>query len=481
MKTLRLSTRITIWSAAVVTVAILLCGTIGTLYVQRKERNELDQQLRDEAKHFLNELRSKGEDFDWATRAGEAREWIAASTPPRIVEVRNDRGRVLYRSESWPEGFRLSLASGLESISLGDSAWRMGAFHQHGITLYLGGDMEGVNDLAEELATTFLFTLPVVLAFVVFGGRLIARKALAPIRQITEVVEHITARDLGGRIPLPPAQDEIYRLGTVLNATFDRLQQSFQQATRFSADASHELKTPLTALRVSVESMLASSAYDWEIQQGLAGMLEETKRLSAITESLLLLARADAGKLQLDLQRGDLAETVRLCAGDAAILFEAEQIHMELELPPSAPAQIDRTRLSQILMNLFDNARKYNSDHGQVRISLVSNGDTWEIRVANSGPGIRREDLPRLFTRFFRGEHSSEKSGQGLGLSLSRELARAHGGDLVVVASEAGWTTFLFTLPRQTTTNGGTLSIVSADYLQPGLSTTDRTGNITAS
>lgn len=449
MKSLRLSTRITIWSAAVVTGAILLCGTIGTLCVLRKERNELDQQLHDEAKHFFSNWRAEGgERFDWAKSENEVNEWIPASTPPRIVAVVDESGRTLYRSRSWPASLTTPPATGLSSVTIGDTSWRVGAFHRNGLTLYLGGDMEEVTDLAEDLATTFLFTLPFVLAFVIFGGRLIARKALAPIKQITAVAEHITARDLGERIPLPVAHDEIHRLGTVLNATFDRLEHSFQQATRFSADASHELKTPLTALRASVEAMLASTAHDLEIQQGLAGLLEETKRLSAITESLLLLARADAGKLQLDLQPGDLAETIRLCAGDAAILLEAEQIHLDLQLPPTAPARIDRTRLSQILLNLFDNARKYNVAKGEVRIDLTETDGSWEIRVANTGPGIHEEDTERLFTRFFRGEHSSEKSGQGLGLSLSRELARAHGGELVLAASEAGWTTFLLTLPR---------------------------------
>jgi signal transduction histidine kinase len=480
MKSFRLSTRITIWSAVVVTVAILLCGTIGTLYVLRTERNELDQQLHDEAKHFFGGLRNQPGQFDWVKDAGEVSEWISASTPPRIVAVKTEHGHTLYRSKTWPADFNPTFSSGPRSVTLDNASWRVGVYHRDGIVLYLGGSLEAVNDLAEELATTFLFTLPIVLAFVVFGGRLIAQKALAPIKQITAVAEHITARDLGERIPLPEAHDEIHRLGTVLNATFDRLEKSFQQATRFSADASHELKTPLTVLRASVESMLASTTHDLEIQQGLAGLLEETQRLSAITESLLLLARADAGKLRLDLQPGDLTETIRLCAGDAAILFEAEHIRMELELPSSAPAQIDRTRFSQVLMNLFDNARKYNFENGRVRISLTGNDATWEIRVANTGPGIHRDDEPRLFTRFFRGEHSSEKSGQGLGLSLSRELARAHGGDLAVVDSEAGWTTFLFTLPR-TASPEHRDPLPALDIAHAPLSVAGRSGDLAAS
>lgn len=449
MKNFALSTRITIWSALVVTVAILLCGAIGTFYIMRAERNELDEQLADEAEHFFDGLRENGGDsFDWANNAVEVSEWIAPATPPRIVDVKNARGHTLYRSHSWPAAFTPPTKSGLSSVPLLGSSWRIAVFQKQDITLCLGGDMKEVTDLATELVTAFLFLLPAVIAFAVVGGRWIAQKALAPIRQITTVAEHITARDLGNRIPLPAARDEIHRLGSVLNETFNRLEKSFQQAIRFSADASHELKTPLTALRVSVESMLASTGHDLEIQQGLTGLLEDTKRLSAITESLLLLARADAGKLQLDLQPGDLCEIIRLCAGDATILLEEERIQIELVLPSVASALVDRTRLSQILMNLFDNARKYNFPEGRVRITLEEKGGVWEIAVSNTGSGIHPDDLPQLFTRFFRSEHSSEKSGQGLGLSLSRELARAHGGDLVLAHGEPGWTTFLLTLPK---------------------------------
>jgi signal transduction histidine kinase len=449
MRSFALETRITLWSVAVVTAAIVVCGTVALLYVLHSERNELDDDLTHEAGRFLEQWqRAGGERFDWAKGAGQVPDWVAPTAPARILEVVDGTGRVLYRSSSWPAQIPVPNWKGFGSASVGDVAWRIGVFPANGLTLHLGGDMAEVTDLAEHLAVTLLITLPFVLVLVVFGGRLIARKALAPIKQITEVAEHITARDLGQRISLPPARDEIHRLGTVLNATLDRLEQSFHQASRFSADASHELKTPLAVLRSSIESMLAASTGHPETQEGLTGLLEETRRLSAIIESLLLLARADAGKLQLDLQPGDLVEVIRLCADDAVIFFEREHLQMELELPSAAPARFDGARLSQILLNLFENARKYNREHGRVKIRLCARAGNWEIRIANTGPGIRTEDVPRLFTRFFRGEHSSEKSGQGLGLSLSRELARAHGGDLVLTPDEPDWTTFLLTLPQ---------------------------------
>ena len=424
----------------------------------RRERNELDKQLANEAAHFFEEWRGHGgERFDWAQDAGRVKDWIAASTPPRLVEVVDASGRLLFRSASLKPGLLAGLTPGFRTVEDGHSAWRVGVFVDGPITLHLGGDLTDVNDLAEELAATFLVALPFVLTVVVVGGRFIAYKALSPIQEIISFAERVTAQGLSNRLPLPPAQDELHRLTIVLNETFDRLEQAFLQATRFSADASHELKTPLTILRSSIEAMMQMPNLDPEITQNLGGLLEETKRLSSITESLLLLARADAGKLQLDLQPGDIVEVVRLCAEDAAIQFEAENIHLEVQAPESAPALLDRTRLSQILTNLFDNARKYNLRNGSVRASVVEVGEYLEVKVSNTGLGIAPNEVPLLFTRFYRAEPNPSASGQGLGLSLSRELARAHRGDLVFAGSVAGWTTFVLRLPKLSERKGGVL------------------------
>ncbi|HEY3899750.1 MAG TPA: ATP-binding protein [Chthoniobacter sp.] len=445
----RLGTRIALWSACVVAAGMLACGTAGALYVHHKERIELDEDLAAAAKQFFRDWRHYGgKTFDWSHNEKLVRTWFPTTSSAIVVEVIDRHGRVLYRSRSVDDDFLRDVRSGFRSITHRGTHWRVGVFEKDGVTLRIGGDLQEVNELAQELAMTYFVTMPIVLVCVLVGSRLIARKALSPIREIADFAEHITAQGLGQRIPVPPARDEIRRLSTVLNETFDRLEKSFHQANRFSADASHELKTPLTVLRTSVEALLRSPTLDLENQQGLSSILEDTKRLSAITESLLLLSRADAGKLKLDLQPGDLAELVALCADDAGILFEEQGIELERELPTTAAALLDRPRLSQVLMNLLDNALKYNSPKGRVRIALVAEDSTWEVRVANTGPGIPKEHVARLFTRFFRGEHSSEIPGQGLGLSLSRELARAHHGDLVLVESEPGWTRFVLILPK---------------------------------
>jgi signal transduction histidine kinase len=202
-------------------------------------------------------------------------------------------------------------------------------------------------------------------------------------------------------------------------------------------------------LRTSVEALLRSPGMEAEDQAAVADILEQTKRLATITQSLLLLSRADAGKLRLDLQSGDLREVAELCVEDAGILAEERGISISADLPPSAPARLDRTHAAQIVMNLLDNAVKYNHEGGQVRLTLRAEAGHWHLMVANTGPGIPPAVASRVFDRFFRAEHTAAVDGHGLGLSLSRELARAHGGDLALAPKEDGWTAFVLTLPSR--------------------------------
>jgi signal transduction histidine kinase len=251
---------------------------------------------------------------------------------------------------------------------------------------------------------------------------------------------------------VPAAADEIQRHARVLNATLDRLELSYQQALRFSGDASHELKTPLTVLRASIEAVLDSPTLGDSDHAAICGLLEQTHRLTNITSSLLLLARADAGRLQLDLAEHDLATLTEACAEDARIVAEQRGLHVECALPSAAPARVDPPRFAQIASNLLDNAVKYNREAGEVRVTLADDGAAWRLSVANTGPGIAPEHRARLFERFFRAEHTAEEPGHGLGLGLARELARAHGGEVALVRSEGGWTEFAFTLPKTAAT-----------------------------
>jgi signal transduction histidine kinase len=324
---------------------------------------------------------------------------------------------------------------------------RLGTFTRDGVTVRIAEDLDPIENLTTNLTTAFLVALPFVLALVFFSGRWIARTALRPIEMITQSAEQVTAQHLDRRVPVPEARDSIQRLALVLNDAFERLETSFQQAMRFSADASHELKTPLTVLRSGIEALLRSDSLKEADQQTVAGLLEQIQRISSITSGLLLLARADAGKLVLEQSAVDLREVILACADDARIVAEPRGIEIELTLPARAQVRGDQTRLMQIVGNLLDNALKYNFPGGRVRITLEKTVESWSLKVANTGPGIAREQQRHVFERFFRAEHSSSIAGHGLGLSLARELARAHSGDLTFTRADAQWTEFHLILP----------------------------------
>jgi signal transduction histidine kinase len=323
---------------------------------------------------------------------------------------------------------------------------RVAAFSDMGTGMRVAVPPDRLDQLVRALAIIFLAGLPVMLLFIVVGGRWIAKQALGPVRRIADEAEGITSKHLYRRVSVPAAEDEIRRLALVLNATLARLEMSFQQAMRFSADASHELKTPLTVLHSDIEALLASPTLCDSDRAVVADILETAKRLNAITKNLLLLARTDAGRLHLDLQPVDFAQVINDCVYDARIMAEARELTLEAELPEKAVVLGEEVRLSQIVSNLLDNAVKYNTPGGKIRVSLTPSAGSWALKISNTGLGIPPGQAPRIFERFHRGERHAEISGHGLGLSLCSELARAHGSKIELVHSGGGWTTFRFVL-----------------------------------
>jgi signal transduction histidine kinase len=268
------------------------------------------------------------------------------------------------------------------------------------------------------------------------------------VRALAGAAEGITARGLDQRMPAQHDDPEFHRLATVLNAMLDRLERSFQQAVRFSADASHELKTPLTVLQGELEQALQEMPPGSATQETLSRLLGEVQRLKAITRKLLLLSLADAGKLTLHVEPVDLSQAVEALCEDCQIL--APHLRIKKRIQPAQWVKADADLLNQVLQNLATNAIKYNQENGWVQFHLVGGGTAIQLAIANSGPGIRPEDRDKVFDRFYRGDKSRDRQvdGVGLGLSLAREIVRAHKGDLLLApAAVDNATTFLMTLP----------------------------------
>jgi two-component system, OmpR family, heavy metal sensor histidine kinase CusS len=308
---------------------------------------------------------------------------------------------------------------------------------------------EEATELVFQLARAYVAALPVAVLVAALGVWWITRKALQPLQEVAAAAEQIDAKALNQRLPQPRVEDEIGRLVQVLNHAFDRLERSFEQATRFSSDASHELKTPLTIMRGEIESALKTEVDNPQIESLLDGLLAETQRLCDIVEKLLLLSRADAGALTLTKEILDFSSICHELVEDAQILTKPKRITTEFEISPDVKVLADESYLRRMLLNLLDNSIKYNLEGGSLSISLTKSGALAVFRIANTGPGIPKEHENRVFERFYRADpsRSSDTSGSGLGLSICQEIVAAHGGQMWLEQPRSGWTAFIVALP----------------------------------
>jgi signal transduction histidine kinase len=215
-----------------------------------------------------------------------------------------------------------------------------------------------------------------------------------------------------------------------------------QRSTRYSADASHQLKSPVTVLRAGLEGLLARDDFKPEIYEELSALLHQTHRLTGVIEDLLLLARVDAGHLQLESQPVNLSQLIEEWLDDLGAVPDSLKVKIEKHLPPDLYIAGERQYTSLIVQNLLENARKYNRPDGLIRVNAQRDGNEIMLTIGNTGPPITRHAQAHVFERFHRGGTATNISGHGLGLNLARELARLHGGDLCLISSENDWTQF---------------------------------------
>jgi len=331
-----------------------------------------------------------------------------------------------------------------------DHQWRVAVMGTPYTQLVVVANIDGFNADLTALRSAFFAALPFALLLVGGGAWFLAGRALRPVHVLTQAAERVTARGLDQRITTPGNVREFERLVTVFNEMLDRLEKGFHQANRFSADASHELKTPLALLQAELEQALASTPSGSPQQQLCTSLLDEVQRLKTITQKLLLLALADSGRLELHREPTDLTQLLANVIEDATAF--APHLAIEHAIPIRVSVLADAVLLEQALQNLTNNAIKYNRAEGLIRLTLRLEADSAIVAVGNTGPGISTDNRPHVFERFFRGDRSRARhaaTGVGLGLSLSREIIRAHGGDLALSPprAEGDWTEFVVRLP----------------------------------
>lgn len=313
---------------------------------------------------------------------------------------------------------------------------------------YRHGQSPDQNAVVETGEMIFEAGLPAVLLGLI-GGWWLMRRALAPVTSLTHAVEQIHERNLSARIPRSGNGDEVDRLTEVFNAMTARLDGSFQHIREFTLHASHELKTPLTILRGELESALRDERTPAARKEQLAGQIGEIERLAKIVDGLTLLTRADAGQVALEREPVRLDELVRESFADAKILAQSQGMEVLLDHCQELTVSGDRHRLRQLLLNLVDNAVKYNRPGGAVVFSLQRDGTCAAMDISNTGPGLAPEAQARLFERFFRGDasHNNAVEGCGLGLSIAQWIVTAHGGKIRFASKPDELTTVSVRLP----------------------------------
>jgi signal transduction histidine kinase len=429
-------------------VAATLGGAITTWFVLRHaEIAAFDRRLTTDAHEFFRDV-EHFESGPTNNRPVFKEIFVPLSLRKHLVEVTDASGTVLYLSPRLRQPFPRDGIKKFHNHKIDGQNIRLAEFSENGLTLRAGDDLKAINQTGHDILLAMLGAIPTVLVVTLVGSAWVASKAIAPVEEIRQAAKRITAQRLDQRLPVPPTNDEIAGLIEVLNATFERLQRSFEQSVRFSADASHHLKTPIAVLRAGVEEIVADIQCSENTQACAEGLLHRIHHLSSVVDNLLLLSRADAGRLEVSKAEFDLSEVLEGVLDDALTLAEPLDLKVEADVPKHLLLKADRTFVAIIAQNLVENAVKYNTPGGRVRVGARAVNGAVEITIGNTGGGIPKDRTGQIFERFYRVRGGERVPGHGLGLSTARELARAHGGEVELVRSDSSWTEMRVRLPQ---------------------------------
>ncbi|MFB3813823.1 MAG: sensor histidine kinase [Terriglobales bacterium] len=377
----------------------------------------------------------------------------------RLLEVRDlNSGAVLYRNKKLGDrtlGGAPFPGEGTDysrrRYRLSDGTRVLLVSHVHGldgrqlVTRLALGEAPMFSRLKQFMAV-LLLAIPLALAIVGITAFRVAARTLAPLDAMIGRAERITPKKLDERLPVVNPSDELGRLAVVINTLLQRIETSFNQLQRFTSDVSHELRTPLAVLRNVGEVGLQRPKAPSQYEEIIGSMLEEVNRLTRLVESLLTIARMDAGQVSLRSIELDVATLLRNCVGLLEVLAQEKGQNLSLEAAEGLLVKSDEVMLRQALLNILHNAIKYTQEGGAIEVrARGAEPNAVEITIADDGPGIPAEGRARIFERFYRA--FADQTGSGLGLPIAKWIVEAHGGQLVCGASASGGCCFTIRLP----------------------------------
>lgn len=336
----------------------------------------------------------------------------------------------------------ISAGRGSERLEVGSARLPGGTVFQ------VGKSTRSRDELLERFRGLALLLLAAVVLAGLAGGRMLTWSALRPLRNLARTVESILRTgETRARVTVPPAQDALADLGVLINRMLDRIDALIAGLRGSLDNVAHDLRTPVTRLRATAETALREPRSPDEYREALADCLEEADRVMTMLDAVMDIAEAETGTMRLKREPIDLAAIVRDAVELYADVAEDKGVRLDTELPHGLPADGDRARLTQAVANLVDNAVKYTPAGGRVRVSAAPAAGGPVIEVSDTGAGIPPDELPRIWERLFRGDRSRSERGLGLGLSLVKAIAEAHGGRVEVESEVGRGSTFRIHLP----------------------------------
>jgi heavy metal sensor kinase len=453
-----ISLRLTIWFGGIFFFGWLLFATVMWINLKSTLKNERYQTLSRRIDR-LQQLLSKTQDEDKVDRSHDFADF-ARATGGGLAEVFRSDGQRAYPSPSaaasvfsWPSIKNGDSERFIHIDSAGQPYWvlvRPYLLGSQSLFLVAAAPEAGNLVVLQSFWKGLLASAPILLLISSAGGYLVSRKALRPVDRITATVRSISIRSLSERLPVSSTGDELQRLAETCNAMLQRLESAVSQIKQFTADASHELRGPLSFTRTVAEVALRNPHADPESRRAFEEIIDESAKASELLEGMLTLARADANSFDAALEQVNLIAVVQEACAMARPLADERCLALSFMVEDSSSINIlgDFSSLRRLVWIMLDNALKYTPAPGRVDVNLSVASEQATLLVSDSGMGIAQSDLPHIFDRFYRTDPSrSQVAGSGLGLAIAKWIAEMHHADLSVSSEEHKGTTFRVDFP----------------------------------
>jgi len=445
--------RLTIWYSLFLAAALILFTVISIWLMRHSINVTVDEQLADEAR-AVQALVGGANNSVLRDQVRAHAELQAGSS---LIQVIDETGEFVYRSPRLQAlNFPVTYPQKRKFVTVKSGGTPLRAYAVRSVsngrtfTIQVAEDMDDYYDALGRYRLLLWIGIPLLLVAATAGGHWMSGRALSPVDEITRAAQDISPNDLTARVGVPGTRDEIERLARTLNAMLQRIQSAFEQMKQFTADASHDLRTPVALIQTRAEIALRKPRTDEEYREALNEIFGETQRLSGLIENLLLLARTDIGSEGLRLRRIDLCDIARDAGAQGKTLAESRHIGWSQAVPEfSLWIGGDAGALRRLFLILIDNAIKYTPEHGSVAVRVGNSDGKALVEVTDNGIGIADSDLPHIFDRFYRADsaRSRDSGGFGLGLSIGQWIAKAHQGTITVKSALGQGSSFQVWLP----------------------------------